>query len=96
MKYPFEEKKVHEDSKSEVVLRVFCDDSHEDEFQWHWDEQERIVYPLHETDWLFQYDNYLPQTFEAGNGLKIQKGQWHRIIKGKGDLNLIIVKKKDI
>jgi len=74
----------------EKVIRKFSQDTDSEEFKWHWDEEDRIIHRVHETDWLIQLDNKLPQKIE--NKIKISKGEWHRLIKGSGDLELVVEK----
>ena len=77
-----------------AYLRIFSGNVKESELKWHWDEEERVIYPLKETDWMFQYDNRLP--IPINSEIKIPKGVWHRIIKGTGDLHIIVEKHRDI
>jgi len=86
--FPFTERKLEET----VYERTFKDDLFDSDLLWHWDEEDREVTVLHETDWLFQFDNMLPQPMTGE--IKIPKGVWHRVIKGNGDL--IIKVKKNI
>ncbi len=74
----------------ETVIRKFSQDTDSEEFKWHWDEEDRIIHKVHETDWLIQLDNKLPQKIE--DRTEIPKGEWHRLIKGSGDLELIVEK----
>jgi hypothetical protein len=74
----------------ETVIRKFSHDTNLEEFKWHWDEEDRIIHRVHETDWLIQLDNKLPQ--KIGERIEIPKGEWHRLIKGSGDLELIVEK----
>jgi hypothetical protein len=53
-----------------------------------------VIYPVNKTDWMFQFDNQLPEKID--NKIKISKGVWHRIIKGTGNLEIIVEKIKDI
>lgn len=71
-------------------LRTFSESVEESDLKWHWDEEDRFVTVLHETDWKFQYDNQLPENLKPGKTLYIPKGEWHRLIKGTGDLKLSI------
>lgn len=71
-------------------IREFSDETDPKEFVWHRDREDRIVYPTHLTDWLFQMDNELPRIIESE--IFIPKGVYHRIIKGSGKLVLKIKK----
>lgn len=72
--------------------RTFPEDVDPKELQWHWDEQDRIVTCWHETDWLIQLDNELPERLEEGVSLFITAGEFHRIIKGTGPLTVQVIK----
>ena len=85
---PFTE--VHKEGST--YERTFSSDLSPEDLKWHWDEEDRIVYPLEENDWSFQYDNMLPEKISVGNSIKIPKGVWHRVIKGSGDLKIIVIK----
>lgn len=83
---PFEEIE-----KGNISIRKFSENTNSEEFHWHRDNEDRIVTPLHETDWMFQRDNELPERI-AGK-IKIKAGEWHRVIKGTGDLEIQVEKK---
>lgn len=79
----------------EVILenlsyRVFTSDTDEMELIWHRDAEDRTVEALHATDWQFQFDNELPISFDKP--IFIRKERIHRVIKGTGDLKLLIIK----
>lgn len=87
--YPFSEERV---STNEYV-RTFKHELETDELKWHWDDEDRVVEVIGETNWLFQYDNQLP--IKMIEKLFIPKRTWHRTIKGDGDLVVKITKLKD-
>lgn len=91
--FPFSESPIYKGS-SEITIRKFSSDLRDEELKWHWDEEDRTIFPMVETDWMFQYDNQLPIPIKSK--IEIQKGTWHRIIKGTGDLHLIVEKHRDI
>lgn len=91
---PFRETIIKTEVNSEIVTRSFNFDIDTDELKWHWDDEDRIIYPVHETDWMFQLDNRLPENINSA--IKIPKGIWHRLIKGSNDLTIIVEKIKDI
>jgi hypothetical protein len=91
--FPFEEDCLTTDSDNFVVRR-FKESLNQEELKWHWDEEDRVIHPIHRTDWLFQLDNQLP--IQINDRITIPKGVWHRIIKGTGDLSIIVEKKSDI
>ena len=73
-----------------VYIRTFSEDTLDEELKWHWDEEDRMVTPIRETDWKFQMDNRLPQPIEGE--IFIPAGEWHRVIKGTGNLLLRVHK----
>jgi len=71
-------------------IRTFSGSLDNEELKWHWDEEDRIIESLHETDWMFQFDNELPIKIEGK--IEIKKGVWHRLIKGNSDVRIKIKK----
>lgn len=84
--FPFEETKISETE----VIRNFSQIVDEDDLQWHFDEEDRLVELLEFTDWLIQFDNELPQILEGK--VFIPKHQYHRLIKGTKDCKVKIYK----
>jgi len=76
--------------EKEYAIRTFSQDLDENELKWHRDREDRIVVPMHETDWLFQRENHLPEAIK--DKILIKEGEWHRILKGTGDLTVKIFK----
>ncbi len=87
---PYKEIVISETS----VVRGFTNSVHPEELKWHFDEEDRIVELIGETDWLFQFDNELPFTITE-TPIHIPKGKYHRTIMGKGDLIVKITEIKD-
>lgn len=83
---PFEEEWL----SKEISIRKFKASSDSEELKWHFDDEDRIIESTKETDWLFQYDNKLPQRLEGQ--ITIKKGEWHRLIKGTKDLEIKIIR----
>ena len=73
-------------------LRTFPSDTKETDLKWHFDNEDREVTFLHNSDWKFQMDNQLPINVEEGLTLFIPEGEYHRIIKGTGDLKVRVKK----
>jgi hypothetical protein len=71
-------------------IRTFNSDTDDEELKWHFDMEDRIIEPLHENDWQFQFDNLLPQNLNSK--LLIKSGEWHRLIKGSGELKIRITR----
>ena len=87
MELPFIEK-----IENEFHIRTFKSDLNETELKWHFDEEDRIVICEEDTDWLFQMDNQLPTKIDRNTPIFIPEGEYHRIIKGNGDLTLKVKK----
>lgn len=83
---PFLEEWISENES----IRTFNSNTDSEEFKWHFDEEDRIVEPLHENDWEFQFDNLLPQ--KMNSKFYIKSGAWHRLIKGSGELKVRITR----
>lgn len=84
MNLPFEEKWENE----RVSIRTFTSNADDGELKWHFDEEDRMIESIGETDWLFQFDDHLPE--KINKPIRIEKGRWHRLIKGTEDLRLRI------
>ena len=72
------------------IIREFNENIDPIELKWHRDNELRIVEILGETDWKIQLDNELPTSLNQL--IRIDKHQWHRVIKGTGTLKLKIHK----
>ena len=70
--------------------RVFSSDVPEEELVWHRDRDNRIVEVIEDSDWYFQMDNELPIPLKKGVKLEIPKETFHRVIKGTGNLKILI------
>ena len=85
---PFIERELAENT----FIRIFSQDTLEEELKWHWDDEDRIIEATAETDWQFQFDNCLP--IPINKKIRIPKGDIHRLIKGTGELKLKVIKLK--
>lgn len=85
---PFEEEQIGDN----IFIRNFYPDVLDEELKWHIDDEDRIVEPMNENDWQFQFDDSLPQ--KITDTIVIKKGVWHRLIKGSTDLSLKVTKIK--
>lgn len=83
---PFEETKLG----NNVFIREFSKDIDSGEFMWHRDEEDRIIEATKHSDWKIQLDNQIPISINMP--VLIKKGEWHRLIKGNGNLEIKIVK----
>ena len=73
-----------------VEIRTFLSSIPDEELKWHWDEEDREIEAIENTDWMFQFDNQLP--VEINKKIFIPQGIIHRVIKGSGELKLKITK----
>ena len=83
---PYTEEKLSES----VAIRTFYSQIDEMELKWHWDEEDRLIEPLNDNDWEFQFDNELP--IRINKQIYIPRGVIHRVIKGTIDLVVKITK----
>jgi len=74
------------------IIREFDPNAPLHLYKWHFDEEDRTIEPLNDSDWRFQYDNELPIPLLVGIDIKIPKGLYHRIIPGTTPLAIKIVK----
>lgn len=81
-----------EEFKDGWYHRIFKSELENDDLKWHYDEEDRVMIITHETDWMFQHDNQLPFKLETKVRYIIPKGEYHRLIKGTGDLEVKIFK----
>ena len=75
------------------VQRKFDANVDSQELYWHRDNEDRIVEVMKCGEgWKFQTDNELPINLEEGVTIFILRHEWHRVIKGSGDLLIKIYK----
>jgi quercetin dioxygenase-like cupin family protein len=89
-RYPFTQRRLSEN----IILRKFSRDVSETMLEWHRDRQDRVVEVIHGDGWMFQRDNSIPVQISEGSTFKIRANEWHRVIKGKGDLIVKITESK--
>jgi hypothetical protein len=71
----------------DCIVRSFASDIDPEELKWHQDDEDRLITVLDcGKGWGFQYDNELPYELEVGDLLFIERHDWHRVIKGEGEL----------
>ena len=85
MNFPFTQK--NEDG---YIIRTFSQDVDSEELTWHYDLHERFVTCEHDTDWLIQFDNQIPKQIKKGETIHVPPFEYHRVIKGTGDLTVKI------
>lgn len=84
MNQPYSQKK-----ENNTLSRTFSETVDEDQLVWHRDEKDREVTVVKNVNWMFQFDNELPQILK--DVVFIPKNTYHRLIKGTGDLTLSII-----
>lgn len=72
-----------------ISYRTFDNNVDEHELVWHRDKEDRLVKCTHSTDWKVQVENELPITLQE---IFIPKETYHRLIKGTGNLHIIVEK----
>jgi len=73
------------------MRRVFKESVDTDELKWHRDQYDRMVFVESGKGWKLQMDEELPQDLQVGQKYFIPKETYHRVIKGTGDLQIVIV-----
>ena len=73
-------------TERKYLIRTFSEEVEGRELVWHRDKTTRQVHVLLGTDWELQKDDELPVKLEIGKDYFILKNQYHRLLKGKGDL----------
>lgn len=74
----------------DTVLRTFGEDIDPIELKWHRDDEGRTVVAVDNSDWKIQLENKLPM--DITTPIFIERGEWHRLIKGTGKLVVKIIK----
>ena len=86
MEYPFVENKITKN----FFIRKFSSTIDNSELNWHMDNNDRSIFVISGEGWMFQEDNTLPVTIKRGSAFQIRKNSWHRLIKGNGELIILI------
>lgn len=89
--FPFEDVDRRKYGTEQIYkVRRFSGDIDPDSLVWHRDKEHRKVIVLLSNGWKFQFDEKLPFELKVGDSFEIQKDEYHRLIKGEGDLLLRI------
>ena len=67
-------------------VRVFRENVREEDLIWHRDLKDRSLHVLEGYGWKLQRDNEEPMDLLEGHSYSIDKMEYHRVIKGEGDL----------
>lgn len=73
-------------------IRTFDPNAPAHLYKWHFDESDRVIESLNDSDWKFQFDNELPIPLKGQ--ITITSGVYHRLIPGTTPLSLKIIEKK--
>ena len=87
---PYREKILSENKR----IRKFSKDVNVDNLIWHRDANTRVVEVVSGSGWFFQRDDELPFALKEGDVFEIEKESWHRLVKGRTDLSIMITEKK--
>ena len=79
------------ETTDKYIIREFNENIDPIELLWHRDNEDRLVEVIGKTDWQIQLENQLPTSMNQP--IFIPKHEWHRAIKGTGNLKLKIYKK---
>lgn len=85
--FPF----VEETLSNNTRIRTFPETIWEDDLVWHRDKEDRTIKVISSNGWKLQMDNELPKDLIMGESHFIPKKEYHRVIKGEGELVVEIV-----
>tara|TARA_R110000823_G_scaffold260000_3_gene380973 strand:+ start:356 stop:634 length:279 start_codon:yes stop_codon:yes gene_type:complete len=86
--FPFKEKQIAEN----VFLRYFDHNILSEELIWHQDQEDRTIEIIQSNDWYFQRDEEVPFKLVEGMKFSIKKLDYHRLLRGKDDLIIKVIK----
>ena len=76
--------------KDEDNIRLFNVRSKNSDYVWHRDDESRLIEVLEGDGWQFQIENSLPWLIRPGMVFRVEKNEYHRLIKGKNNLKVKI------
>lgn len=77
-----------------TVYRRFEGTVDESDLVWHRDANDRQIKVLEGKGWKLQLDNELPEELVPGNSYFIQAEEYHRLVKGQGQLILEVIEEE--
>jgi len=80
--------------ENDTIYRRFEGTVEETDLVWHRDASDRQIKVVEGQGWQLQFDNELPIQLEEGKTYFIQREQYHRLIKGDGNLVIEIVEEE--
>lgn len=66
--------------------RIFNESVDAEELVWHRDRKTRTIKIIKSNGWEFQQDNKLPVLLKEGDIINVNAFEYHRILKGDGEL----------
>ena len=69
-----------------VFVREFSSNVDPEELVWHRDQEDRLITVTESVGWHIQRDNKMPVEMKAGDQFFIPALEWHKVIKGTGNL----------
>jgi hypothetical protein len=85
--FPFVEENLSKNRR----IRMFPETVWEEDLVWHRDAEDRTIKVISSNGWKLQMDNELPKDLIIGESHFIPKKEYHRVIKGEGELIVEIV-----
>ena len=76
--------------KNGTMIREFSHDVRSEELEWHMDRLTRHVTVVEGKGWKLQLESGLPFVMVPGRTYEIPMRSWHRVIKGEGNLRIIV------
>lgn len=83
-------KPYSQEINGDLIKRNFEENVDVDDLVWHRDKRDRLVTVLEGSNWYLQMENELPVLLEKNQQYFIPKEQFHRVIKGNGNLKIDI------
>ena len=79
--------------EDDYLIREFSESVEDAELVWHRDKMDREVTVIQGEGWKLQMDNEPPKKMVVGESYRIPAMEYHRLIKGKGNLLIQIEEK---
>jgi hypothetical protein len=73
-----------------MILREFSKNIPSEELEWHMDRRDRRIRVIECSGWKLQLESGLPFEMKVGEEYSIPKESWHRVLKGSGNLKILI------
>jgi mannose-6-phosphate isomerase-like protein (cupin superfamily) len=76
---------------SRGFFREFSSEVDELELVWHRDHRDRTITVLSGEGWAIQMDDCMPVILTVGDVVQIPRATFHRVLKGRGNLQVQVV-----